>query len=323
MTASAPETATFAAAAATPTAAATPAAAATPTAATSVATTVRMTKMHGAGNDYVYVDCRERDVADPPRLARAVSRRHHGIGADGLILVRPSDDADVRMEMYNADGSRAQMCGNGIRCVAKFVYERGLHVNPMRIESDCGVKTLELAVDAHGRVSGATVDMGAPVLDGRKIPVAHDGRVVDHPLEVAGATWKVTCVSMGNPHCVLFVPEVESLDLPRIGPAFERHPFFPERVNTEFVAPRTRREVDFRVWERGSGETMACGTGACAAVVAGVLTGRTDRRALVHLRGGDLDIEWRADDHVYMTGGAAEVFTADVELATLYAATGV
>src|SRR6266404_28815 len=244
----------------------TTAAATAPGAATASATTLRMTKMHGAGNDYVYVDCRERDVADPPRLARAVSRRHHGIGADGLILVRPSDDADVRMEMYNADGSRAQMCGNGIRCVAKFVYERGLHVNPMRIESDCGVKTLELAVDAHGRVSGATVDMGAPVLDGRKIPVAHDGRVVDHPLEVAGATWKVTCVSMGNPHCVLFVPEVESLDLPRIGPAFERHPFFPERVNTEFVAPRTRREVDFRVWERGSGETMACGTGACAAV---------------------------------------------------------
>src|SRR6266852_578083 len=179
MTASAPETATFAAAAATPTAATTPAAAATPTAATSVATTVRMTKMHGAGNDYVYVDCRERDVADPPRLARAVSRRHHGIGADGLILVRPSADADVRMEMYNADGSRAQMCGNGVRCVGKFVYERGLHVNPMRVDTDCGVKTLELTVDARGRVSGATVEMGVPVLEGVRIPVARDGRVID------------------------------------------------------------------------------------------------------------------------------------------------
>ncbi len=287
------------------------------------ATTVRMTKMHGAGNDYVYVDCRERDVADPPRLARAVSRRHHGIGADGLILVRPSVEADVRMEMYNADGSRAQMCGNGIRCVGKFVYERGLHVNPMRIDTDCGVKTLALIIDARGRVSGATVDMGVPVLEGRRIPVARDGRVVDQPLEAAGATWNVTCVSMGNPHCVIFAPEVELLDLERIGPAFEHHALFPERVNTEFVAPRSRREVDFRVWERGSGETMACGSGACAAVVAGVLTDRTDRRVLVHLRGGDLEIEWRADDHVYMTGNAAEVFTADVELATLYAATGV
>ncbi|MBI3769227.1 MAG: diaminopimelate epimerase [Deltaproteobacteria bacterium] len=283
---------------------------------------MRITKMHGAGNDYVYVDCRERNLADPPRLARAVSRRHHGIGADGLILIRPSTDADVRMEMYNADGSRAEMCGNGVRCVAKFVYDRGLHVNPMRIATDCGVKTLTLAVDARGRVSGATVDMGAPILDGARIPVASAGRVVDQPLEVGGTTWRITCVSMGNPHCVIFVPEVASLELDRIGPKFEHHAFFPERVNTEFVALRSARELDFRVWERGSGETMACGTGACAALVAGVLTGRTERRALVHLRGGDLEIEWRADDHVHMTGAAVEVFTADVELAALYAATG-
>ncbi len=284
--------------------------------------TIRITKMHGAGNDYVYVDCREHDLADPPRLARALSRRHHGIGADGLILIRPAAEADCRMEMYNADGSRAQMCGNGVRCVGKFVYDRGLHANPMRIATDCGVKTLELAVDTRGLVSGATVDMGAPVLDGPRIPVASAGRVVDQPLEVVGTTWQITCVSMGNPHCVIFVPEVASLELDRIGPRFEHHPFFPERVNTEFVALRSPCELDFRVWERGSGETMACGTGACAALVAGVLTGRTERRALVHLRGGDLDVEWRADDHVYMTGAAAEVFTADIELATLYAATG-
>ncbi len=284
--------------------------------------TVRMTKMHGAGNDYVYVDCRERDLADPARIARAVSRRHHGIGADGLILVRRADDADCRMEMYNADGSRAQMCGNGVRCVGKFVYDRGLHVNPIRIATDCGVKTLDLVVDARGRVSAATVDMGAPILDGPRIPVARAGRVVDQPLEVGGTTWQVTCISMGNPHCVIFVPEVASLELDRIGPTFEHHPFFPERVNTEFVALRSPRALDFRIWERGSGETMACGTGACAALVAGVLTGRTERRALVHLRGGDLEIEWRADDHVTMTGAAAEVFTADVDLATLYAATG-
>jgi len=287
-------------------------------------TTVRITKMHGAGNDYVYVDCRERDVADPPRLARAVSRRHHGIGADGLILIRPGiGDTDCRMEMYNADGSRAEMCGNGVRCVGKFVYDRGVRKSPMRIATDCGVKTLDFTLDASGRVAAATVDMGVPVLDGPRIPVASEGRVVDQPLDVGGTTWRITCVSMGNPHCVVFVPEVTSLELDRLGPKFEHHRYFPERVNTEFVAVRSRRALDFRVWERGSGETMACGTGACAAVVAAALTGRSDRHALVHLRGGDLAIDWRPDDHVYMTGGAAEVFTADVDLATLYAATGV
>jgi diaminopimelate epimerase len=285
--------------------------------------TVRITKMHGAGNDYVYVDCRERDVADPPRLARAVSRRHHGIGADGLILIRPSAHAHCRMEMYNADGSRAEMCGNGIRCVGKFVYDRGLTHNPLAVETDCGVKTLVLAVGADGRVTGATVDMGQPVFDGPRIPVASEGRVIEQPLEVGGTTYEITCLSMGNPHCVVFVPEVASLELDRLGPRFERHPFFPERVNTEFVAVRSRRELDFRVWERGSGETMACGTGACAALVAAAITGRAERRAMIHLRGGDLEIEWRADDHVLLTGAAAEVFSAEVDLATLYAAAGV
>jgi diaminopimelate epimerase len=296
-----------------------------------MSTVVRMTKMHGIGNDYVYVDCRERDLgdlADPARVARAVSRRHHGIGADGLILVRPSTDADCRMEMYNADGSRGEMCGNGIRCVAKYVHDRGLTRNPMRIDTDDGVKTLQLTLDARGQVTGATVDMGAPVLDGPRIPVASEGRVIDQPLEVAGMTWQITCVSMGNPHCVVFVPEVESLDLARIGPRFEHHPFFPKRVNTEFVAVRSHTSLDFRVWERGSGETMACGTGACAAVVAGVLTAHCDRNVTIHLRGGDLDIEWRTDDasvardHVFMTGAATELFTADVDLDTLFAATG-
>ncbi len=280
-----------------------------------------MTKMHGIGNDYVYVDCRARDLADPRRVARAVARRHHGIGSDGLILVRPSDTADCRMEMYNADGSRGEMCGNGIRCVAKYVWDRGLTQNPMRIDTDDGVKTVTIAVGSDGGATGATVDMGVPVLDGPRIPVASEGRVIDQPLEVAGHTWQITCVSMGNPHCVVFVPEVASLDLPRIGPAFERHPFFPNRVNTEFVAVRSRSVVDFRVWERGSGETMACGTGACAALVAAVLTGQTDRRATIHLRGGDLTIEWRDDDRVLMTGAATEVFTADVHLDQLYAAT--
>ena len=285
---------------------------------------VRMTKMHGIGNDYVYVDCRERDVVDDaPRLARAVARRHHGIGSDGLILVRPSPDADCRMEMYNADGSRAEMCGNGIRCVAKYVHDRGLTKNPLRIDTDDGVKTITVGLDAHGRVAAATVDMGVPVLDGPRIPVASEGRVIDQPLEVAGLPWQITCVSMGNPHCVVFVHDVDALDLPRIGPQFEHHPFFPKRVNTEFVAVRSRTKLDFRVWERGSGETQACGTGACAALVAAVLTGQSDRRATIHLRGGDLAIDWRADDdHVLMTGAAAEVFTADIDLDQLYAAAG-
>jgi diaminopimelate epimerase len=284
--------------------------------------TVQMTKMHGTGNDYVYVDCREHGLADATRVARAVSRRHHGIGADGLILIRPSKAAHCRMEMYNADGSRAQMCGNGIRCVGKFVYDRGLKANPLRVETDCGVKTLALALDATGLVSRATVDMGPPVFDGPRIPVASDGRVVEQPLEVGGTTYRVTCVSMGNPHCVVFAPEVESLELDRLGPRFEHHAFFPERVNTEFVAMRSRHELDCRVWERGSGETMACGTGACAALVAAHVTGRAERHATFHLRGGDLDVDWRTDDHVYLTGAATEVFTADVDLAMLYGATG-
>jgi len=284
--------------------------------------TIRITKMHGAGNDYVYVDCREQDLADPPRVARAVSRRHHGIGADGLILIRPSTLAHCRMEMYNADGSRAEMCGNGIRCVGKFVYDRGLKENPLRVETDDGVKTLALALGADDRVAAATVDMGEPIFDGPRIPVAAEGKVIDSPLDVGGETYRVTCLSMGNPHCVVFVPAVATLELDRLGPRFEHHPFFPRRVNTEFVAVRSGRELDFRVWERGSGETMACGTGACAAVVAAAVTGRAERHATVHLRGGDLAIDWRADDHVYMTGAAAEVFTADIDLATVYAATG-
>lgn len=284
--------------------------------------TARITKMHGIGNDYIYVDCRDHGVADPPRLARAVSRRHHGVGADGLILIRPSTVAHCRMEMYNADGSRAEMCGNGIRCVAKFVYERGLRANPLRVETDDGVKTLDLVLDSSGRVARVTVDMGRPVFEGPRIPVASEGRVIEQPLAVGGATYRVTCLSMGNPHCVVFVAEVASLELDRVGPRFEHHPFFPNRVNTEFVAMRSRAELDIRVWERGSGETMACGTGACAALVAAAITERSDRRATIHLRGGDLDIEWRGDDHVLMTGAAAEVFSAEIDLASLYAATG-
>lgn len=277
-------------------------------------THLRFTKMHGIGNDYVYVDCFAQEVPDPANLARRISPRRTGIGADGLILIYPSRVADVRMEMYNADGSRGEMCGNGIRCVAKYVYEHGIaRREALRIETDAGIKGLQLRIQ-EGRVFAATVDMGEPVLDGPRIPVAAAGRVVNAPLEVAGDTYRITCVSMGNPHCVVFVPRVDAVALPEVGPRFEDHPFFPRRVNTEFVEVLTRSELRMRVWERGSGETAACGTGACAVLVAAVLNDCAERRALIHLAGGDLDVEWRGTDHhVLMTGPAEEAFTGEIE----------
>jgi diaminopimelate epimerase len=277
---------------------------------------IPFTKMHGAGNDYVYVNGFEVEVADPAAMARAVSERRKGIGSDGVILIQPSSVAAVRMEMYNADGSRGEMCGNGIRCVGKYAYDYGLaRDNPLRVETDSGVKTLELEI-AAGKVRHVTVDMGAPILEPERIPARFDGtRIVDVPLDLGGEVHRVTCVSMGNPHCVLFVPEVGSLDIETIGPRFEHHERFPKRVNTEFIQVVGRTEMKMRVWERGSGETAACGTGACAAAVAGVLTGRTDRRVLVHLVGGDLTIEWReSDGHVAMRGEAVEVFRGEIEL---------
>jgi diaminopimelate epimerase len=272
-------------------------------------------KMHGIGNDYVYIDCFAQRVPDPAALARRVSPRRTGIGSDGLILICPSPVADCRMEMYNADGSRGEMCGNGIRCVAKYVHEHGLsHANPLRVETDVGVLLLQLGT-RNGMVEQVTVDMGAPILAGPRIPVAAEGRVIDAPLAVAGQTYRITCVSMGNPHCVVFLPEVEDLDLARLGPSFEHHPFFPRRVNTEFIRVDGPAALRMRVWERGSGETAACGTGACAALVAAVLTGRAERRAVVRLDGGTLDVEWRAaDEHVYMTGPAEEVFRGEIEI---------
>ena len=277
--------------------------------------TLRFTKMHGIGNDYVYVDAFDASVPDPPALARRVSPRRTAIGSDGLILIRRSEVADCRMEMYNADGSRGEMCGNGIRCVAKYAFEHGLtRANPMRIETDAGVKLLDLELSS-GRVARVTVDMGAPILDGPRIPVAAEGRVVDAPLEVGGEEYRVTCVSMGNPHCVVFVDDVAAFDLPRIGPEFEHHRFFPKRVNTEFVRVDGPRELTMRVWERGSGETAACGTGACAVLVAAALTGRAERAATVHLNGGDLAIQWHeSDDHVLMTGSAEEAFSGEIEV---------
>jgi diaminopimelate epimerase len=275
---------------------------------------LRFTKMHGIGNDYVYVDCFAAAVADPAALARRVSPRHTGIGSDGLILICPSDSADCRMEMYNADGSRGEMCGNGIRCVGKYVYEHGIaRKDRLHVATDAGLKLLQLHV-RDGCVSAVTVDMGEPILDGPRIPVAAEGRVIDAPLQVDGQTYRVTCVSMGNPHCVTFVPHLDDLQLAQIGPRFEHHSFFPKRVNTEFVQIFGRSALRMRVWERGSGETAACGTGACAVLVAAVLTGQANRRATVHLNGGDLDVEWGADNHVLMTGPAEEVFTGEIEV---------
>ncbi len=279
-------------------------------------------KMHGCGNDYIYVVADRVRPADPAGLAKRLSDRRFGIGGDGLIMLCPSSTADVRMEMYNADGSRAEMCGNGIRCVARLYHETWpAPNNPLAVETDGGIKTITLRMD--GREVAATVDMGEPMLDGRAIPVAYDGRVIDYPLEVAGRVEQITAVSMGNPHCVVFVADesifaLDDAEFARLGRQFETHPFFPRRVNTEFILPIARDRLRMRVWERGSGETLACGTGACAALVAAVLTGRADRLATVELRGGNLAIEWRAAgpaaNHVFMTGEAVEVFRGELEL---------
>jgi diaminopimelate epimerase len=271
---------------------------------------MRFTKMHGAGNDYVYVNAfAERLPDDLPRLAIAVSDRNKGIGSDGLILIRPSTVADARMQMFNADGSEAEMCGNGVRCVAKYVYDHGIAKKEiLRIETARGILELRLAVSG-GKVSTVRVNMGPPILNSAEIPTKLPGDPpVQLPLDVAGRELKVTCVSMGNPHCVTFVDEITDDLVLRVGPQIERHPAFPNRVNAEFIQIVSPTETIMRVWERGSGETQACGTGACAATVAGVLAGLTERRVLTHLSGGDLELEWSAGGDVYLTGPATEVF---------------
>lgn len=275
---------------------------------------MKFTKMQGLGNDYVYVNCLKETIADPPALAKKISDRHFGVGSDGLIMINPSDKADFEMEMYNADGSRAEMCGNGIRCVAKYVYDYGL-TDKMRIsvETLAGIKYLDLTVE-NGKVSLVRVDMGRPILEPENIPVQAEGsRVVDEPLTVDGKEYRMTCVSMGNPHAVIFVDQdVRELPLEQIGPSFESHERFPKRINTEFARVLDRRTVEMRVWERGSGETLACGTGTCATAVACVLNGLTEDEITVHLLGGDLYIKWdREKDTVYMTGPAETVFDGE------------
>ena len=274
---------------------------------------MRFTKMQGAGNDYVYVDCfKEPLPADAPALSRQIADRHFGVGGDGLILIRPSEIADARMQMFNADGSEGEMCGNGIRCVAKYVYDHGIaQKDQLKIETGRGVLTLDLQTQA-GLVSRVRVNMGKPVLEPQRIPTTYPGnQVVNVPLVIGKETLQVTCVSTGNPHCVTFVDELSDYWVLEIGPQVEVDKHFPRKANVEFVQVISPREVRMRVWERGSGETLACGTGASAVCVAGVLTGRTERKVLVHLPGGDLEIHWAEDDCVYMTGPAVEVFSGE------------
>jgi diaminopimelate epimerase len=287
---------------------------------------MKFTKMHGIGNDYVYVNGFEEPVDDPPAVARRVADRHFGVGGDGLILILPSDKADVRMRMFNADGSESEMCGNGIRCVAKYAYDHRLtRNNPMRVETGRGVLTLALKV-VEGKTREVTVNMGEPILEAEKIPTTLAcERVIDHTISDAelfdrrlawikdsGCGDRMTCVSMGNPHVVLFCTDVAKVPLDRVGPKFENAPIFPRRINVHFVQVHSGGEVTMRTWERGSGITLACGTGACAVSVAGVLTGRTGRKLLAHLPGGDLLLEWNeADNNVYMTGPATEVFSGE------------
>ncbi|MBQ8878743.1 MAG: diaminopimelate epimerase [Lachnospiraceae bacterium] len=281
---------------------------------------MKFTKMHGCGNDYVYVDGAKEQipVKDKPELVRKLSDRHFGIGGDGVIFINPSDEADFEMEMYNMDGSRSEMCGNGIRCVAKFVYDKGLtdkeHIS---IISGGKVKYIDLNIE-NEKVSTVKVNMGEPILKAADIPVVTDnpeGSVIAENIEVAGNTYKMTCVSMGNPHAVVFMEDVTNLEIEKIGPLFENHQRFPRRTNTEFVKVIDRNNVEMRVWERGTGETLACGTGTCATVVACVLNNLTEDEVNVKVLGGLIKIKWdREANLVYMTGPAATVFEGEIEI---------
>lgn len=276
---------------------------------------MRITKMHGIGNDYIYVNCFEETVTDPHRAARDLSDRHFWVGSDGLVLIKPTEIADFEMDMYNSDGSQAEMCGNAIRCVGKYVYDSGMtDKRSICIATKAGIKYLDLTVE-DGKVAAVRVDMGAPILKPELIPCNFDGdEVISRPITVMGREYRVTCVSMGNPHAVVYVDDVDGLEIEKIGPSFEKHEKFPRKTNTEFVKALDRHTVQMRVWERGAGETWACGTGACAVLVATVLNGLCDRCATIKLRGGDLLIEWdEATGHVFMTGPATTVFTTEVD----------
>ena len=277
---------------------------------------MKFTKMHGCGNDYVYVNLFEETVEDAPKLATVVSDRHFGIGSDGVITIGPSEVADFRMRIYNADGSEAEMCGNGIRCVAKYVYDHKLtDKTEIAVETGAGIKILTLFTE-NEKVEQVRVDMGEPILEPSRIPVlSNKNPVIADPILVGNMEWRMTCVSMGNPHAVVFVKDVASFPIEQFGPLFEKHERFPKKTNTEFVQVISRTEVSMRVWERGSNETWACGTGTCATVMACIMNGYTENKVLVHLRGGDLTIEYDPNTkHIFMTGPATEVFHGEIEM---------
>ena len=275
---------------------------------------MKFVKMHGAGNDYVYIDGFQETINDPAALAIEVSNRNFGVGSDGLILILPSALADVKMRMFNSDGSEAEMCGNGVRCVAKYAYDHGLvRKEVVSVETGAGILTLQLYPNAAGRIARVRVNMGLPRLTRGEIPLTGEpaAQVVNLPLTILDQTFAITCVSMGNPHCVIFVDDVENFPVEKYGSLIEHHPLFPRRTNVEFVEVRSRHEVRQRTWERGAGETLACGTGASAVVVAGVLTGRTERVIKNVLSGGELELEWSEAGPVFMTGPAVEVFSGE------------
>ena len=277
---------------------------------------MKFTKLHGCGNDYVYVNLFEETIENPAEVSIKISDRHFGIGSDGLITIGPSDIADFTMHIYNADGSEAEMCGNGVRCVGKYVYDHGLtDKTEVSVETGAGVKVLTLNTK-DGKVDTVRVDMGEPAFAPEEIPVLFEGdKVISAPITVGDKEWQMTCVSMGNPHAVVFVDDVKNFPIEAYGPLFENHKCFPKRTNTEFVEVLSRTEANMRVWERGSAETWACGTGTCATVVACILNGLTDRTVLVHLLGGDLVIEWdEKTNHVFMTGPATEVFQGEISI---------
>lgn len=277
---------------------------------------MKFTKMHGIGNDYIYVNGFKETVMNPSEAAKRLSDRHFGVGGDGLILIQPSEKADFKMEMYNSDGSLGAMCGNGIRCVGKYVYDYGLtDQTRVSVETKSGIKFLDLTAK-QGKVSQVEVDMGEPVLKPESVPVSLEGdSVIDREFTLGEKKYRITCVSMGNPHCVVPVENVQELEIEKMGPLFEHHSLFPDRVNTEFIRVLDRENVQMRVWERGSGETLACGTGACAVAVACVLNGWTQEQITVHLLGGELKIRWdREKNRVFMTGPAQTVFEGEIDL---------
>lgn len=279
---------------------------------------MKFTKMHGAGNDYIYVNCFEETVPNPTETAAKVSDRHFGIGSDGLVLIEPSNIADFKMDIYNSDGSQAKMCGNATRCVAKYVYDnRMTEKREISLETLSGIKTIKMFVE-NGKVKSAAVNMGAPITEPSKIPVNIIAEtVINKPINVAGQEYAVTCVSMGNPHCILFVDDTDGIEIERIGPLFENHPLFPDRINTEFIQLLDGKTFKMRVWERGAGETLACGTGACASTAAAILNGycKKDEDISVILKGGILTIRWDSKSgDIFMTGPAETVCTGEIEI---------